>query len=317
MVQKYQNLAPKIIDLRKSLGEKTQESFSIAHWETARSEPSIDQILEMAAFKGDRSWWHVLYLLDDKVSHLDNIDYNKDGTRHHWLTQEEIAEMGNDPESEEYWEWKAKQEAAPPTEGPLSEALKLEPAKMVEAIESLLDQESPESNTINHGLGSIINYSNKQKEEEEKSRWDRRTKNFRSAVIHSLNKKLNSINIDKFMDVLFKKGTFKAKADYFDGVSLIQIVNEQVKFKNEALGRTLGKLLLLEKMHGSSLQKMLAICVDIDKPKVHYAMLDDISFARSIGITLTFVTPDDEEVLADEIVNFINNNMANKTSTPF
>ena len=46
-------------------------------------------------------------------------------------------------------------------------------------------------------------------------------------------------------------------------------------------------------------------------------MLDDISFARSIGITLTFVTPDDEEVLADEIVNFINNNMANKTSTPF
>lgn len=331
MVQKYQNLAPKIIDLRKSLGDKTQEAFgkrfkepikrsSIAHWETARSEPSIDQIVEMASFKGDRSWWHVLYLLDDKVSHLDNIDYNKDGTRQHWLTAQEIADMGDDQQEQEFWEWQAKQEAMPPSEGPLSEALKLEPAKMAEAVSNLLnnglkssrdprEQSSYEDNPINQGIGGLAQ-QNEFLDAEEENRWKRRTKNFKQAVFHALNYHIDEV--DKFVDAIFKKGTIRGRADYYDGTSIILIVTEQVKFKNEALGRNLGKLLLLEKMSGGLLNKMLAVCVDMENPKVHYAMLDDISAARSMGITLTFVAATEEKELATEIYKFVKNNREKK-----
>ena len=332
MVQKYQNLAPKIIDLRKSLGDKTQEVFgkrfkepikrsSIAHWETARSEPTIDQIVEMASFKGDRAWWHVLYFLDDKVSNLDTIDYKKDGTRRHWLTPKDIAEMGGDEDEQEYWEWQTKQEALPPSEGPLSEALKLEPSKMAEAISNLLNgglrsskdplnQSSDEYNPIHLGIGALAQSSAFVAAEEDK-RWRSRTKNFKQAVFHALNYHLD--DVDKNVDAIFKKGTIRGRADYFDGTSMILIVTEQVKFKNEALGRNLGKLLLLEKMSGNLVNKMLAVCVDIENPKVHYAMLDDISAARSMGITLTFVAAMEEKELAAEIFEFVKTNLERKS----
>lgn len=332
MVQKYQNLAPKIIDLRKSLGDRTQEMFgkrfkepvkrsSIAHWETARSEPTIEQIVEMASFKGDRAWWHVLYLLDDKVSTLDTIDYNKDGTREYWMTPKDIAEMGSDKDEQEYWEWRAKQEALPPTEGPLSEALKLEPSKMAEAVSNLLNgglrssrdprnQSSDQNNPIHLGIGALAQ-SNEFVVAEEEKRWKSRTKNFKQAVFHALNYHIDEV--DKYVDAVFKKGTIRGRADYYDGTSLILIVTEQVKFKNEALGRNLGKLLLLEKMSGSLVNKMLAVCVDMENPKVHYAMLDDISAARSMGISLTFVAAMEEKELAAEIFEFVRTNREKKT----
>ena len=332
MVQKYQNLAPKIIDLRKSLGDKTQEAFgkrfkepvkrsSIAHWETARSEPTIEQIVEMASFKGDRAWWHVLYLLDDKVSNLDTVDYNKDGTRQHWMTPKELAEMGNDEDEQEYWEWRTKQESLPPSEGPLSEALKLEPSKMAEAVSNLLngglkhprtplDFSRDEINPINQGIGALTQYSEFAVAEEEK-RWKSRTKNFKQAVFHALNYHIDEV--DKYVDAIFKKGTIRGRADYYDGTSLILIVTEQVKFKNEALGRNLGKLFLLEKMSGSLVNKMLAVCVDMENPKVHYAMLDDVSAARTMGINLTYVAAMEEKELAAEIFEFVKTNREKKS----
>lgn len=326
MELKYKNLSEKIIAFRKQLKVK-QETFgemfvpkvkrsTIAHWETKRSEPSIEQIFQMAAFSKEREWWLAINFLDDEVSQQDQVDYDKsNGRRVNWLTNEDMAEMAADHDNEEYWEWLAKQESEPPKNGKLFEALQLPIDKRQEAIQSLLSQgkpglfskvaTNPASEKVNADMAKALT------EIQKDDMWGRRTKNFRQAVIHALTKKMP----DAFdhLEGNFRKGTLRGKADYFDGTTVILIATEQLKYKNEALGRNLGKLLLLEKMHGSLLHKMLAVSVDLDNPKVNHVILEDVSVARSLGITLTYVTPDEEDALALEMCEFIKSNLEKKT----
>jgi hypothetical protein len=327
MVQKRENLAKKIVQLRRALKDKTQEAFgnrfdppikrsTIAHWETGRSEPGPEQILKMAEFKGESGWWWKLYLSDWQVEPEDDVDYDQSGRRIRYTSARELEEMSmNSPTEEEMAGWLAEQNA-PPKTGPLSVAMKLPAEQQIKAIRNILKSPDSEINRnladpLNQGLGGLASALAYKIETEESANWERKTKNFKQAVVHILNKKLDSPS--NFWDVTYKRGTIRAKADYCDGLSLVLIVNEQMKYKNEALARNLGKLMLLEKMSGNLLNKMLAICVDVENPKINHLMLDDISAASDMGITLTFVTPDEEDVLAREIIEFIQTNRENKT----
>jgi hypothetical protein len=321
MELKFKNLAGKIVMFRKRLhvnqaafGEKFTppvKRSTIAHWETMRSEPTAHQIIQMAAFEGDRAWWHTLHFFDDVVSAEDNVDYDKNGRRVNWVTPEDLEEMSRgDDDDKEYWEWMMQQEAAPPKEGVLFEALKLDPEKQYAAIQNLLKQPSTDNQSTLGGLAAVDILLKKRNEEDKELAWLRKTKNFRQAVNHALTKRMPQAY--DHIDQLFKKGALVGKADYFDGTSVVLIVTEQIKAKNDALARNLGKLLLLERMNEKPLHKMLAFTIDLENPKVNHLMLDDVSVARNLGITLTYVTPDDEEALAQEIKEFVVANLEKK-----
>ena len=324
MVQKLEHIAKKIVQLRRSLGDKTQEAFgkrfatpvkrsTVAHWETGRTEPSYPNIIEMAEFKGEAAWWWKLYLIDDVVGPEDQIDYNQAGQRENWTPSSEIQEMmACEPTDEDIAEMHAER-MAPPTRGPLTVAFDLPAEKQIEAITNILNYDLIEESKRAGGLNQIGKIVNEWEEKDQSQEFERKTKNFKQAVVHFLNKKLDFTSSD-YWDAVYKRGTLRAKADFCDGVSLVLIVNEQSKFKNEALGRNLGKLLLLEKMRGNPLSKMLAICTDLENPKVNHLMLDDISAAKDMGITLSYVTPNDEEVLAEEILLFIKTNLDKKNA---
>ena len=319
MAQKYKNLSRKIIALRRSVGDKTQEAFgkrfnppvkrsTVAHWETGRTEPSGEHILEMTEFKDEYSWWWKLYLVDDEVKAEDEIDYAQSGQRINWVTAEDYVLMSADWPSADDIEEMQNERVAPPTTGPLVAAFNLPADKQIQAIANVI-QSKPVNNQANQ-LDDIAITNSHIKQSHEEEVWKRKTKNFKQAVVHLINKKMDFP--ESYWDVFYKRGTLRAKADYCDGMSIVLIVNEQVKFKNEALGRNMGKLLLLEKMTGSLMNKMLAICVDIENPKVNHLMLDDISAAKNMGITLTYVSPDEEDSLAQEIIDFIKTNLERK-----
>ena len=324
MVQKLEHIAKKIVQLRRSLGDKTQEAFgkrfaspvkrsTIAHWETGRTEPSSAHIIEMANFKGDVAWWWKLYLVDDVVTPEDQIDYHQSGTRANWMRASELQEMmAFEPTDEDIAEMEAER-IAPPKSGPLIAAFNLPAEKQIEAITNVLNYDPNEKAKTAGGLSQVATIVEEWEQDEKEQEFKRKTKNFKQAVVHFLNKKLDVTSSD-YWDAVYKRGTLRARADFCDGVSLFLIVNEQSKFKNEALGRNLGKLLLLEKMRGNPLNKMLAICTDVENPKVNHLMLDDISAAKEMGITLTYVTPNDEEVLAEEILSFIKTNLEKKNA---
>ena len=129
--------------------------------------------------------------------------------------------------------------------GPLVAAFNLPADKQIEAITNVLNHDPHQNEVLPIGGLARMSMANEEWEQDEKEQEiKRKTKNFKQAVVHFLNKKLDFTSSD-FWDTVYKRGTLRARADFCDGVSLVLIVNEQSKYKNEALGRNLGKLLLM------------------------------------------------------------------------
>ena len=325
MVLKYKNLAPKIIRLRKSLGDKTQQAFgkrfnppvnrsTIAHWETQRSEPTSKQILEMASFTNERTWWWRVYLADDDASESDHVEYsNTGGNRTQWVTSADHDQW--DEFDEASYREQMLEESTNPKDGALFVALQIaDPEEQIKALQNLIQK--PDSSGLLGRMTELGPDGQKMarqiqvKIESEKDVWDSLTRNFKQAVIHSFITQMPEAS--PYVDRILKRGSFKKRADFCDDISLVMIQNEQVKFKQQNYLQHIGVLYTLEKLHGTPMQKMLAMCVDMENPKIHYAMLEDIATAKSMGITLTFVTPKDNAELATEIIKFVKENQANK-----
>jgi hypothetical protein len=155
---------------------------------------------------------------------------------------------------------------------------------------------------IEGGIGALTQYLIHQ----EDRAWQLASRPFVDSAIG----KLVSRNPDALRGTerTIEKATLRLHPKYFDGSCLIEIGVSRLRFKSQELSRGLGKLLLMERMLGRSMNKFLALCVDLRDPSDNPRLQGDIVTAKSLGITLEFFSPEEDIRLADAMADFIEKN---------
>ena len=328
---KQQELA----DLMTSKGVAVKRT-TVTNWETGYADPSEDALMVYARLRGDNYWWWLLYFLDEDAKPGLTVDYNNLGEKtlqEPDFDEEEFAGM------QEAWEidfLHEKELSTPPKKGPLAQALRLKAPDAVEAIRRMLKQPQPhsaspklmyfddEGKPISEGKYHQINQVSTNPDEalttkqegglaavgrwvmqKHDETWEAQSSSFFNAVQHLITKKIPSAYPCFKADI--RSGSLKSRADFYDGESVVEFVVAKSNVLTLKLTEGLGKLCLIDKMLPRSKPKMLVICTNIERPHTNPKLLDDQSTAKSMGIELLYVSPHDETLAAEAVIEFISN----------
>jgi hypothetical protein len=330
---KQQELA----DLMAASGVPVKRT-TITNWETGYADPSEEALFVYARLRGDSYWWWLLWFIDDSAKPGLTVDYNNQGQKTLQEPEWDESDYEGMQEAYEIDHLAEKELSTPPKKGPLAQALRLKPAETVEAIRRMLNQPQPHSNPIGYldsngkpmseeeylktkqtsttyefsippsatkqevPEGGLAAYArlNSQKND---ATWDAQSSSFFNAVQHLITKKIPEAY--PFFKTEIRSGSLKSRADFFNGDFVVEFVVAKSNVLTLELTRGLGKLLLIDKMLTRSKPKMLVICTNIDRPQTNPKLLDDQSTAKGMGIELLFVSPQDETIAAEAVLDFI------------
>lgn len=298
--------------------------------------PKDEHLIQIAKLMKDRAWWYLAWFLDDEVEAGRGVDYDNKG---HRTALEPIWPEEAMEEMAAAWAAEQEQTQSPPKAGPVAEALSAEgPVDLTFLREALINSGDPAAlesaantpeaaetkpqnlnpdtevkNALVHGsglgwlstpsvqggLGALAEHLLHQDERA----WQIASKPF----VDSANGKLVSLMPRAMygLERVIEKGSLRHYPNYFDNSCLIEIVVARARFKSFRLLEGIGKLLVMEKMHGRSLSKMLAVCIDLKNPNQNPKLLADALAARGLGVEVEFFSPDEDDKLARLMGAFI------------